>query len=368
MPRRRMRIPRTPKVKAPKPMKIPRPKTKDLRMLYRGLLTVSEGQRISTLSYALQWYDSALPYLIQRKQLSVDARQKLEKAVLCRKRGIDNTNVHEKEVSFMMALRMYEKACVAIKPPLLDDFYKKLDGLKDKLQQMQQKLEQKYGEIFALLQKAVGNRFKFEVADAVKPVQWNPELTTLSYNREAAKQLSEQFKEQGFLPVFFEQLDYLVRHACLEQDPDPSKKGGWLYDPAKHVDILNDLLKEFVQFAKSPEAPKRLVRDGVPKPILTPGQRPQFAPRGPRPGIRGPKVAGLYTQGSAAAIVYERLADGNVWSLTELLAGVNFSHPIWLVKRMFRLGEKTGCWKVNLTKTTAQLAFPQAQAAAAVQP
>jgi len=337
-------------------------------MLYKGLVSVSDGQRISSLAYSLLWYDSALPYVIQKKLLPVDARRLLDKAVLCRKQGQDNQNIYEKENSFSMALRRYEKVCAALKPPLLDNSYKKLELMKDTLLLKQQKLEEKYGVIFGLLQKSVGDRFKFEVADAVKPIQWNPELTTLSYNRDAAKALTQQYREQGFLPVFIEQLDYLVRHACLEPDPDPQKKGGWVYDPAKHVDILNDLLKEFVGFAKSAEAPKRLVRDGVSKPTLAPGQRPQFAPRGPRPGIRGPKVAGLYTQGSAAAVVYERLADGNVWSLTDLLAGVNFSHPIWLVKRMFRLGEKTGCWKVNLTKTTAQLAFPQAQAAAAVHP
>jgi hypothetical protein len=375
MPRRR-RTMRTPKMKMPKATKIPRPKTKDLRILYKGLLSVSGGNRISTLAYALQWYDSALPYLIQKKLLSVDARPKLDKAVKCRKQGIGTTNLHEKESSFRMAIRLYEAAAAALKPVSVDESYKKFDEMKDHLEQRQKKMEEKYGQVIGMLQKAVGNRFKFELADAQKPVQWNPELTTLTYNSEAAKVLALQLREQGFLPVFLEQLDYLVRHACLEPDPDPSKQGGWVYYPAKHVEIMNDLLKEFVKFAQSPEAPKRLVKDGAPRPLPAQGSHATGAPRGPRPGLRGVKVDGLwFTLGTDQDIVYKRLLNQQVWNLRpDLLGDIKFSNPIWLVRRLLRYGKKTGAWEVKLTKTTAQLILSeqwkaqQAQAQVGVQP
>jgi hypothetical protein len=80
---------------------------KDLRTVLKGLVTVSIQNRLSSLAYALQWYDGALPYLIQKGLITPALTKTLEVAVKCRKQGIGTNNDNEKETAFLMALRQY---------------------------------------------------------------------------------------------------------------------------------------------------------------------------------------------------------------------------------------------------------------------
>jgi hypothetical protein len=338
MPRGRHRVPRTPKVKVPKPAKIPRPKTKDLRMVLKGLVTVSIQNRIASLSYALQWYDGALHYLITKGLITPALTKTLEIAVKCRKQGIGTNIDHEKEAAFLMAIRQYEKAAASLKPPSVDSFVKLFQAKKAEMELKQQKLLAKFGNIIEMLQKSIGNRVKLEVADAPKEVQYNPAMTSLSYNRDAAKNLALKFRAEGLLAVFVDQLDVLAKHAALQSDG----KGGWEYSVDRHLEVERAMLLSFIEFAKTGDAPGKLVRSG------------NFAPKTPRqPGSgaprvfhKGPKVAGLYVQGSAGATVYERLIDGKPWKFVDLFNGISFANPVWLVRRMVRHGKTTGVWEV----------------------
>jgi hypothetical protein len=347
----RFRRARTPRVKVPKPAKIPRPKVRDLRMVLKGLMTVSVQNRIASLSYALQWYDQALPYLIQKNKLSADARKRLETAVKCRKQGMGTNQDQEKETAFLMAVRSYEKSCAALKPAPVDAVLTKFHARKDHLVKKQERMEQKFGTVTALLQKAIGDRVKLEVADAPKAMQYNPALTTLSYNREAAKQLSLKLRREGILSVFVDQLPELSRAGALESDG----AGGWLYDPEKHVKMMEEMLNGFLQFARTGEAPKRLFRHGQVNPQNDSGPRPISAPRSFGRGSKGPKVGGRYVHGTAAAIIYERLQDEKEWSFVDLFAGLNHAHPIGPLKVLQRDGASAGTWLVSITNDTAQL-------------
>jgi hypothetical protein len=331
---------RKPRVHKPKVAKIPRPKGKDLRMMLKGLLTVSQANRIASLSYALQWYDQALPYMVQKGKLDAKAKKLLEVAVKCRKQGIGTVNDNEKETSFLMALRQYERACVALKPSLVDKFYKQFELRKTKLEAKQQRLENKFGNVTDLLQKAIGNRIKLVVADAQKPFQYDPGLTSVSYNREAAKALALKYRQEGILPVLLDQLPLLAQHAALQQGTG-EQAGTWQYDPARHVAIVEEMLASFIIFARSADAPKRLVQNRV---VREPKVKAPVDPNAPpvqraaRVSAKGPRYLGFLVPGTAIATVYERLMDEQEHDIKDVIAGLTTSDPVGRVKQLGRYG------------------------------
>jgi hypothetical protein len=354
------RVPKTPRVKKPKAVKIPRPKVKALRMMLKGLLTVSQANRIASLAYALQWYDQALPYMVQKGQLDVKAKKLLEIAVKCRKLGIGATNDHEKETSFATALRQYEKACVVLRPALVDKYYDQLKVKESGLQAKQQKLENKFGNVIGLLQKAIGNRIKLTVADAQKPFQYDPGLTSVTYNREAARGLAEKFRAEGILAVVLDQMPILVQHAALQQGTG-DQAGTWVYDPARHVAINDEIMQSFLAFAKTADAPNKLVRNGVvrepkikqPKAPCatcqgvgtigagskqTPCPDCAKAPKAPRVFTKGPRILGFLVPGTAIATVYDRLMDEKEHDIKDIIAGLATGDPVGRIKQLGRYG------------------------------
>jgi hypothetical protein len=355
---RQPKQPKQPRVKKVKVPKIPRPSAKGLRIILKGLLTVSLPNRIATLSYALAWYDQALPYLVQKGQLDVKAKKLLEIAVKCRKLGIGAANDDEKETGFLTALRQYEKACASIKPPLVEKFYDQFKAKKAVLEDKQKRLEAKFGNVIVLLQKAIGNRIKLQVADAQKPFQYDPGLTSVTYNREAAQALANKYRAEGILAVVLDQMPILVQHAALE--PGTGEKAGtWVYDPARHIAINDEIMQSFLAFAKTAEAPNKLVRNGVvrepkvkvPRPPGQPGV-PRVKASSPRPTIGGMAVPGSRNRAVMCSMVYERIKDGLEHPLTDVLAGVDTPSRI---NQLQRYGKLWGTFDLSLTKSTVKL-------------
>ncbi len=361
MPRfRRQRAPKAPK--APKPPKMVRPKVKDLRMVLKGLLTVSIGDRIGALHYALQWYDSVIPYLLQKKLLPINTnsatptkeQKRLSIAVKARKQAQGTVNNDEKESALLLAVRSYETVCAALKPAPVDKYYELYKLKKDVLEKKQAKLELKFGQVFQLMQKVVGERFKITVSDAQKPRQYDPKLTILNYNREAAKAFALQYRAEGFLPVFIGQLDVFSRSASLESDG----KGGFVYDPAKHLATYNQMLAELCAFLKTGDAPRKLVRNGVvPAPKLQ-GAAPAAAGtpnRVPRVTSKGPRVLGFLIPGTAIHKVYENLQDQMEHDMKDAIVGVSSGDPVGRVKQLQRYGNQRGNFTVTINGQKVKL-------------
>lgn len=365
---------RQPKQKVPKQVKLARPKIKELRTLLKGLMTVSIQNRQASLSYILAWYDNAIPYLLQKKWLVLGNTaapspqgKKLGTAVKCRKQAQGTTLDHEKESALLMAVRAYEKVCDRLRPPSVDKYYTKFKAREAGLTAKKDRMEQKFGGVVKLLQQAIGDRIKLEVADAQKMLQFNSSLTTLSYNREAAKELAIKFRSEGLLAIFVEQLPFLSRHAALERVVDVNGQESWEYDPDRDVEITHELLKGFVEFAKTATAPKKLVRNSmrvvrVPQTTVSSTQGTQI-PRVPRASAKGPRVAGFIVPGTAIALVYERLQDEQEHELTEVTAGLTTADPVGRVKQLGRYGAQKGLWTVAISNGKARLTRFQTQAA-----
>lgn len=361
MPRHSRRAPRAPK--PPKPPKMVRPKVRDLRMVLKGLLTVSIGDRIGALHYALQWYDSVIPYLLQKKLLPLNTnptapptkeQKRLAIAIKARKQAQGSANNFEKETALLLAVKSYETVCAALKPASVEKYYEQYKQKKDTLEKKQAKLELKFGQVFQLMQQVVGTRFKITVSDAQKPRQYDPKLTTLNYNREAAKAFALQFRAEGFLPVFIGQLETFSRSASLYSDG----KGGFVYNPAKHLEAYNQMLAELVSFLKTGAAPRKLVRNGVvpaSKPMGAAPAAAGAAPRAPRVSNKGPRVLGFLIPGTAIYKVYENLQDQKEHEMAEAIVNVSSGDPVGRVKQLQRYGNQRGNFKVEINGSKVKL-------------
>lgn len=358
MPRwnRRARAAKPPK--PPAPPKLARPKVKNLRMVYKGILSVSIGDRIAALHYGLQWYDGVVTYLLSKKLIPLapanqptPEQKRLALAVKARNQAAGTTIDFEKESALLLAIKSYEIACAAIKPIKVEKFYDLFNKKKAVLEAKQQRLEQKFGAIFGLMQKVVGSRFKITTIDAQKPMQYNPNLTTLNYNREASKALALQYKAEGFLPVFASQANVFARNASLQ----PDGAGGFLYDAEKHNESLVALMVDLVAFLKTSDAPRKgqLIRNGVaPAPQAPKAPRVPGAPRaaaGPRG--KGPRVLGFIIPGTAIHKAYENLADQQWHTMAAAIVGVNNADPAGRVKQLQRYGREKGTFDVEFDAT-----------------
>jgi hypothetical protein len=254
-----------------------------------------------------------------------------------------------------MAVRSYEKACAILKPLAVDKFYDLFKAKKVHLEKKQERLSMKFGNVVQLLQKAIGNKVTLNVADAPKLVQYDPSLTSLSYNREAVKNMAQQFRQEGILAVFVDQLETLSMHSALASDG----QGGWAYDAERQVKIQEEMLRSFVAFAKSPDAPKKLVRNGAapqvkqPKQPGVPGQAP--ATKVHRFSTKGPRILGFLVPGTAIATVYNRLMDEQPHAMKDVIAGLVTGDPVGRVKQLGRYGVQKGCLTVTITNDTVQL-------------
>lgn len=326
-------------------------------MVYKGILSVSIGDRIAALHYGLQWYDKVVTYLLNKKliplanpQTPTPEQKRLAIAVKARNQAAGTVIDHEKETALLLSIRSYEIACKAIKPVPVDKFYALFNKRKGTLEAKQLRLEQKHGMVFGLMQKVVGSRFKITTIDAQKPMQYNPNLTTLNYNRDSAKALGLQFRAEGFLPVFFSQLDTFARNASLT----PDGAGGFLHSWEAQNTEKQNLLNDLAAFLKTSGAPKRLVRNGqvpaaaVPKAPRAPGA-PRAAQTGPRG--KGPRVLGFIIPGTAIHKAYENLADQQWHSMADATTGVNNADPAGRVKQLQRYGREKGTFDVEFDAT-----------------
>jgi hypothetical protein len=244
------------KPKLPKVEKLPRPLLSNLRKTLQGLVSVSIENRIAALSMALQWYTHAVPYLIQKERLTPAQIKSLVAAQRLKKLGLESADLNVREHAFIDSLRIFEQACTVIRPPKIDKFYEEFSVKQPALLAKQLRLQYNYGTVLNLLQQAIGNRLTLRVADARKPIQFDPHLRTISYNRPAAKKLTEKFHKDGLLAVFFDQLDEFTRGFTLAENGD----GSYREDSSLYKNAVHELLDSFVIFAKKNDAPNRLVK------------------------------------------------------------------------------------------------------------
>jgi hypothetical protein len=354
---------------APKQPKPKRPQGRELREIYKGLVTLSASNRINALALALQWYDKAQLYMISRNKgqaLPADTLKALERAVKARKIGLSATMDGEKEQAFRTAIKLYETACAIVKPVSLDKMYAAFDAKKQKLEARQQVAESKFGNTLAELSNAIGGEVRLLVFDSPKIRQIVPNRGEIIYNKVGARQVVETIRRQGLLAAFAAEGDTIARCLSLETDG----QGGYQISAEKYIAAQTRLLRSFVKYAGTATAPKRIVKlgataeHGVIAPVQPPAPRQPSAPRATsgiaRGPAKGPKVGGHYAEGSSMAMLLRRLEPGQALKVADVLAGIPAASPLGRLEALTKEVKRYGIGEIIWTgKDVVQMRLAQ---------
>lgn len=329
MPRHfRYRTPRPPK--PPKAPKIKKPLLSDLKQIYKGLFTTDEGQRIACLNAAMQWYDNqALPYVVFTNKGTYTTQQAkaLDRAVKCRRQGMGTTFNAEKETSYRTAIKQYELVCDTLSPVKIDTYYTDLDAQAAKLEAKQKKLEERYGTLSELLTKALkpvgmeGQDVAIQVGQVKNEFQMDPARSQLTLRRDVVRELRRRVRAEGLLPVVFTVLDPLSRMCAMRPQYDQSgvPTGGYVVAPSDQRTMERKLMANFLQWAATADAPKRLVRPVTDLSAVPTGATSGAQRKAPSAfGKKGPKIADAFLQGTIIANLFTALMDGNLRKYEDL--------------------------------------------------
>lgn len=321
-----------------------------LKAIYRSLITGSEAQRIQVLSQALQWYDVALPYVIAKEQLApaeVKERQRwLKKGSDARALGVSEKHLPARETAFKMALRMNEKVCRILHPPKVDKYYNKYLETRTKLEADAIRLQDKFSFLLQTLSSALPSSLTLKVIDhAQKPRMFNG-ASEFAYSRDHADAMRRKLRREGLLVLVAEELPYLARALAREADGS----GSGIYSPQKQVNVMTKLLHDFVKYAKSDDAPNRLVKRGYVAREREEESTEETKEKKPKAAtVRGKKSnEDRYIPGSCIDFLYKRLKNEKSWDVKELFAGAPANDPMQPLKRLVLHGDRYGDWKVAI--------------------
>lgn len=388
MPRygRRARAPRPPK--PPKPPKPPRPKVRDLRGIYKGLVTTDAGQRVDILLYALRWYDQVLQYMTikQKGSLTPEQMKANDRAIKCEKQGQGTTFIGEKEMAYRRALIILEGLAKDMKPPKVEAYYKILDQKKTKLEKKVERWEDRYGDTIQLFQKILkpknreGHSIELAIAPIAEPVHKDAELKRLVFQPDLAKLVHKKRIREGVLAAVLEPvrimvqsagqpreemafsfLEELARLSVMEREMDQNNEwtGRYIAREGLQKSALLQMLRCLTEWARTEEAPKRLVKLAREEKPEVPGQ-----PKAPRVGgfggKRGPLIEGAFADGSDIAKLFQTMkAKAGSWmKKTDLQAMISTK----LDGRLQVIDKKSrGRWKVEKNGPEVRLVMTPTQ-------
>lgn len=337
-------------VKAPTPDKVKLPSTKELRLLYEGMVTADEGHLVAALVSAIHWYEKAMDWVLYKMEGHPSTQQSTDRGqfrILWARGVASKTNV-EKIEAYQQALHYGERILrtLKVKVPPIKDVVSAIEAQQQRLVDYEAKLRQKFDYILTVLEEALqpmnseGTWIKLKVGKIKDPMIMDPQLTTLSFRKDQVKAMNLMMRKEGIWPVVLQVSEPLARMASMEPGSVAGKRE---VNHRMMVAKLFALWRVFQTWAQKPGAPKRLIKQDIPKPKV------QRKPPQHVPGFHGKrdKVMGMYLKTSAMGRLLETLQDGQFHSEDDLQKLI---YPTKLQSRLpwlDRHGRESGYWTME---------------------
>ncbi len=250
------------RTKKPKPIKLPRPRVKELRKLYQGLITPSISLRIEALKTILQWYNQSMPYVDQKIPLDLDRAKLKEKMLKARRIEISRgATGAESETAFLTAIRICESYCKILRPPPIDKTHEGFEMRRARLLARQKKMEiyfHRILEMLRVLKPTLSTGEPIRITVAVQGQRKKLGFTTAEflYSREAIKHCRTTLRQKGLLPLVVQEIKSLSHAAAQRRNAD----GHFILDPVLQVESIFQMLDSFITYCQKAEAPNRLIR------------------------------------------------------------------------------------------------------------
>lgn len=347
------RTTRTSKVTKIKVPKVPKPRVKELKLIYKNLITASDAQRVDTLAYALAWWDKAVSYALSQNLIVGDLQSKLDKAIKARKHGLGSPTTIEREAAFRAALLMYEKTVPSLDAPVCGEVYKLYESKKADLTLKVSSLNDKYDDVIDILSLTLApmdaDNQPITIAIVPKIVdvatgnelsrKFNHSLNRIEYSRKQARDLHIRIRREGVLAVVIQECFFLSRMTALMDGDNP---GTYKINAEQWIKNTYKMLGNFVGYAQG-DAPKKLVRRRKPG-VAEPGA--DGSVRVVRRVSSENRVGGEFRDpDSPRARMYVLLEDGQLHEKAELQKSFTTSVDI-VLEKLNRRGKLHSKWEV----------------------
>lgn len=260
------------RVRPPKPIEAPkpeRPRRSILKSIYKDLISSDSEQRVETLRRAIGWYDQCVVYVgypIDHEWPKPQLKLKLA-AERVRTAGISSVNNNTKEESFTTAIKSYEKLVNGFKPPLINNYLKRLRHDQIKLDVRKKKLTKRYGEFLDLLKQMLnpknvnGHGISLRV-DRISTEYRIDTYGNIIFNHKFVSYLSKLSRKQGMLTAVVEIFPMLMEAAGRMEEKDDAgrKTGRVLVSNAKCRASVKPMLTKLNQYYLSGNPLRKLVR------------------------------------------------------------------------------------------------------------
>lgn len=330
---------------------VPKPSTKDLKNILKGVIAADDTRRLQACVKALQWYDIAIPYVISKNKgrLSSENLKEFSSANKFREKGVTSKHLEEKEAAYKLAIRKYEHICSNLGPPSINKYYELYMGTKTKLEADELRLQDKFGHVLLTLSSALPTNLRIKVGK-IEKARYFSGKDTFFYSKTHAQEMRVKLKREGILALAVQEIPYITRALSMEDD---GVGGGMVYSPKKHVDQMKDLLEKFLVWSKTEAAPKRLVKVRSHSGVES-EKKPRKGNRGFAQKATAPKgTIEYFRKGSIVSNVAIKLSSGKEYQLKDILE--KLGNVIPSVKRLARHGKKYGGWTIDLTEKTVKM-------------
>lgn len=328
-----------------------KPKISDLKAAHKKLLAASRVSRIIALLEAVGWWDSYIPYMIQRHGSFGDQQTKImRRADLMRKLALGNTSDGEKETALYQTIRQYEKLWPGVITPSIEEAYSMYENQRGRLEKSEANMVRRYSDLLSTLDAAFRNSgVVFTVIKSDKPQRFDG-AGKIVLSTDKADSLVATMRSEGCLAAVFAEAPAVARVAGIERDAQGNRSFS-VQQCMHHLPGVFDGIKAYCAEYLEKNSAAKLFRAGAkaPESPSTPSPRPT------RKSSGGPKIAGCYKPGSALAKYFRILVDGCHHSYSDLQAAHYVSFPkdtVWYIKDR---GKKNGRWTVRQDKTGATM-------------
>ncbi len=354
MPRRRSRFSqrasKPPKVKVPK-VKVKKPSPKELKGIYTSLLTVVAEVRIAKLLEALQWYDNAILVYMQLGALNADQVKTFDKAAKAKAIGLSTDILGEKEQAIRRAILLYESLWAAkYSLPKIDEFYKKLDAEKSKLEAKAQKMNSRFEDLLVTLNQCFAPAGLTYMVHPSKTPQQFDGTNKILLNDVFAKELMQTIKVQGVLPVLIRQVQTVATALGVETD----SSGGYGLNMEKYYQAVPTVLENLMKGIGT--VPRHKLYKSL-DPVLQPQAKTQSGtatakPKVKRaaPGTPVEKIDGLFRINTPLASLYQEFQKRKKMSkkdAIEFLIKAGAAKPKTMFREFVKVGTGANKWTVD---------------------
>jgi hypothetical protein len=256
--------------RAPKPIpppKPPRPKRTQLKHIYHGLVTTSRDERLEILKKAMHWYESLQAYLAYNSELSFHQKKAKAAAEKLRLTGLNSDKDTTKELSYIAAIKFYEKMGQKYHVPKIGAYLSKYSRKRAGLVKRKNKYSKKFEEFLSLADTVLrpvnydDKRIELHV-DRIRSDYRIDSVGNITFDRRYLDKAKRASRTNGLLLGFYYLFEALTRAAATtpEVDGDGHRTGRFITHGSRRYKSLMDMIDNLISYQLNHKNPKRLVR------------------------------------------------------------------------------------------------------------